>query len=198
MLTTRVLDRAEFDAALDEIAQLRITVFRDWPYLYDGSLAYERDYLSVYRDSAYSVVVGAFDGSRLVGVSTGTPMQDHSDDFGAAFEGQDIALEQMFYCAESVLLPQYRGHGLGHKFFDHREAHARSLGFKKICFCAVLRPENHPLRPKDYRPLDAFWRGRGYRSMDGVQASFNWKDVDQSQETEKRLQFWARSLLGCV
>ena len=194
MLTTRVLDRAEFDAALDEIAQLRITVFRDWPYLYDGSLAYERDYLSVYRDSAKSVVVGAFDGSRLVGVSTGTPMQDHSDDFGAAFEGQDIALERMFYCAESVLLPKYRGHGLGHKFFDHREAHARSLGFKTICFCAVQRPENHPLRPKGYRPLDAFWRGRGYRPMDDVQASFNWKDVDQLQETEKRLQFWVRSL----
>jgi hypothetical protein len=25
---------------------LRIAVFRDWPYLYDGSLEYEREYLA--------------------------------------------------------------------------------------------------------------------------------------------------------
>ena len=194
MLTTRVLDRADFEEALEDIARLRITVFRDWPYLYDGSLDYERDYLSVYRDSPKSVVVGAFDGSRLVGVSTGTPMQDHSDDFGAAFEGQAIDLEQMFYCAESVLLPDNRGFGLGHKFFDLREAHARALGFKTICFCGVQRPKDHPLRPADYRPLDGFWQKRGYRPLAGVLASFEWKDIDQPKETAKRLQFWARSL----
>ena len=194
MLTTRVLDRADFEEALEDIARLRITVFRDWPYLYDGSLDYERDYLSVYRDSPKSVVVGAFDGSRLVGVSTGTPMQDHSDDFGAAFEGQAIDLEQMFYCAESVLLPDYRGFGLGHKFFDLREAHARALGFKTICFCGVQRPKDHPLRPVDYRPLDDFWQKRGYHPLAGVLASFEWKDIDQPKETAKRLQFWARSL----
>lgn len=194
MLTTRVLDRADFEEALEDIAQLRITVFRDWPYLYDGSIDYERDYLSVYRDSPKSVVVGAYDGSRLVGVSTGTPMQDHSDDFGAAFEGQAIDLEQMFYCAESVLLPEYRGFGLGHKFFDHREAHARALGFKTICFCGVQRPEDHPLRPANYRPLDGFWQKRGYHPLAGVLASFEWKDIDQPKETAKRLQFWVRSL----
>ena len=194
MLTTHVLDRADFEEALEDIARLRITVFRDWPYLYDGSLDYERDYLSVYRDSPKSVVVGAFDGSRLVGVSTGTPMQDHSDDFGAAFEGQAIDLEQMFYCAESVLLPDYRGFGLGHKFFDLREAHARALGFKTICFCGVQRPKDLPLRPVDYRPLDDFWQKRGYHPLAGVLASFEWKDIDQPKETGKRLQFWARSL----
>lgn len=194
MLTTRVLDRTDFETALEDIAQLRITVFRDWPYLYDGSLDYERDYLGVYLDSPKSVVVGAYDGSRLVGVSTGTPMQDHSDDFGAAFEGQAIDLEQMYYCAESVLLPNYRGFGLGHKFFDLREAHARALGFKTICFCGVQRPKDHPLRPTDYRPLDGFWQKRGYSPLAGVLASFEWKDIDQPKETAKRLQFWVRSL----
>ncbi len=30
---------------LDALAQLRIAVFRDYPYLYDGDLSYERRYL---------------------------------------------------------------------------------------------------------------------------------------------------------
>ena len=194
MVTTRILSGSELDAALDDIAQLRITVFRDWPYLYDGSLAYERDYLSVYQNSDASVVVGAFDGTRLVGASTGTPMADHSDDFGSAFAGSAYDLSQMYYCAESVLLADFRGHGLGHQFFDHREAHAKKLGYSSICFCGVQRPADHPLRPADHRRLDPFWRKRGYAPMDGIVAQFRWKDVDQPEETVKSLQFWGRAL----
>ena len=112
--------------ALDDVARLRIEVFRAWPYLYDGDAGYEAEYLQTYRESADAILVGAFDGDRLVGASTGTPMEDHAEDFGAAFAGQGIALEDIFYCAESVLLPEYRGHGLGHRFFDAREAQCRS------------------------------------------------------------------------
>ena len=32
---------------LDELADLRIRIFRDYPYLYDGSVEYERDYLDL-------------------------------------------------------------------------------------------------------------------------------------------------------
>ncbi|WP_137699356.1 GNAT family N-acetyltransferase [Marimonas lutisalis] len=194
MIATRVLTGAALDAALDDVAQLRITVFRDWPYLYDGDVAYERDYLQSYRDSAGAILVGAYDGDRLVGASTGTPMGDHADEFAAAFAGTGLDLSEIFYCAESVLLPAYRGQGLGHAFFDAREDHARRLGFTKSAFCGVLRPDNHPLMPADYAPLDPFWRKRGYAPLPGVVAQFRWKDIDQPAETDHPLQFWMRDL----
>jgi GNAT superfamily N-acetyltransferase len=194
MLTTRLLSGDALSSAIDDIAQLRITVFRDWPYLYDGALDYERDYLSVYLTSPRSVVVGAFDGTRLIGAATGTPMEDHAEDFAAAFRDTNLDLSKMFYCAESVLLSAYRGQGIGHQFFDQREAHARDLGFETICFCAVQRPVDHPLRPVSYRPLDAFWQKRGYTQMPGVVAYFDWKDIDKEQDTNKALQFWSRTL----
>jgi len=139
-------------------------------------------------------VVGAFAGDRLVGAATGTPMEDHAEDFGAALAGQGIALPEIFYCAESVLLPDFRGQGVGHAFFDAREAHARALGRRFAAFCGVLRPEDHPLRPEGYRPLDAFWRKRGYTPVEGAVAQFRWKDIDQSHETDHALQFWMRRL----
>ena len=194
MIETRGLWGAELEAALDDVARLRIEVFRAFPYLYDGDLDYERAYLQSYRDSAGAVLVGAFDGARLIGAATGTPLADHAEDFAAAFEGAGVDLGEVFYCAESVLLPEYRGQGIGHAFFDLREAHAKGLGFSKCAFCGVVRPEDHRLRPVDYAPLDPFWRKRGYEPLSGVVARFSWKDVDQDCAMEKPLQFWMREI----
>ncbi len=190
----RPLTGAALEAALDDVARLRIEVFRAWPYLYDGDLEYERKYLQSYRDSNDAIVVGAFDEQRLIGASTGAPLADHADDFAAAFEGTGLDLSQIFYCAESVLLPDYRGQRVGHMFFDLREAHARALGFAKCAFCSVQRPSDHPMRPATYRPLDEFWRARGYNPMPGVIAQFSWKDLGDEDETSKPLQFWTRNL----
>lgn len=193
-IETRVLTGAALVAALDDVARLRITVFRDWPYLYDGDLDYERSYLASYRDSPGAIVVGAFDGARLVGAATGTPMADHAAEFAAPFAGVDVPLDRIFYCAESVLLPEYRGRGLGHAFFDAREAHARALGATHAAFCSVMRPADHPLRPEGARSNDVFWRKRGYAPLPGVVAEFHWKDIGAAEETVKPLQFWMRRL----
>jgi GNAT superfamily N-acetyltransferase len=147
-----------------DLARLRVTVFRDWPYLYDGDAAYERGYLARYARGD-SIVVAAYDGDRMVGAATGMPLTDHADDFAAAFERADIDMKDVFYCAESVLLSEYRGQGAGHAFFDRREAHAARLGFGKVAFCGVVRPADHPAGPRRYRPLDGFWRARGYAPL---------------------------------
>lgn len=193
MITTRILTGEAVAGALDDLARLRIAVFRDWPYLYDGDEGYEREYLKAYTAPG-AVVVAAMDGDRMVGAATGAPMEDHAEDFAAAFADRPERLEDIFYCAESVLLPEYRGHGLGHAFFDGREAQARSLGRRFSAFCSVIRPADHPARPADYRPLDGFWRKRGYQPLPGVIASFHWRDLGDAGETTKQLQFWMKPL----
>lgn len=184
----------DMERAIDGLAALRIKVFHDWPYLYDGDPDYEAEYLRAYTESGGAIIVAAWDGDRMVGAATGAPMEDHAEDFGAPLEARGFALEDVFYCGESVLLPEYRGRGLGHAFFDRREAQARRLGRRYCCFCSVIRPTDHPLKPHDYRPLDTFWRRRGYVPLDGVTAAFTWKDVGASEETEKQMTVWLRSL----
>lgn len=193
-ISVRALRGAALEAALEDVARLRIAVFRDWPYLYDGSLDYEREYLRTYRDSPGALLVGAFFGEVLVGASTSTPMEDHAGEFAAPMTGRGVALEKILYGAESVLLPEYRGKGIGHRFFDLREDHARALGRTHVAFCSVMRPADHPLRPASYRTNDAFWQGRGYAPLPGAVAEFSWKDLGQEGETVKPLQFWMREL----
>jgi GNAT superfamily N-acetyltransferase len=194
MLQVRTLTGAALAGALDDVARLRIAVFRAFPYLYDGDLDYERRYLATYADSDAAILVGAFDGQHLVGAATGTPLEDHADDFARALAAWDVPMKQVFYCAESVLLPEYRGQGAGHAFFDAREAHARALGRSHGAFCSVIRPADHPARPAEYRPLDTFWRKRGYAPLPGAIAHFRWKDLGEAGQTEKPLQFWTRAL----
>ena len=194
-LTVRALQGADLQAAVDDIARLRIAVFRDWPYLYDGTLAYERGYLATYLDTPGALLVAAFDGDTLIGASTSTRMEDHAGAFGAAFAPTGIALSDVVYGPESVVLPPYRGLGLGHRFFELREAHARQMGRNHVAFASLQRAGTaHPARPATFRTNDAFWTAQGYTPLPGVVAEFGWKDLGSLNETVKPLQFWMRRL----
>ena len=191
-VAVRVLSRDETASRLHELATLRITVFRDWPYLYDGDADYERRYLRPYTESPEAIVVGAFDDAALVGAATGTPLTDHEEGVAEAVRELDLPREQVFYFAESVLLPAFHGRGLGHAFFDERERHARGLGYRYALFASVIRPDDHPARPPLARNLAPFWRKRGYTRVEGATARLSWRDVGDEEESDKRLALWMR------
>ncbi len=170
-------------------------IFRDFPYLYEGSLAYEENYLSTYLKSEETVIVIVKDGEQVVGASSGLPLSMETEEVLEPFNASAIRPEEVFYFGESLLLKLYRGRGIGHVFFDEREKHARWLKrYKYTAFFAVQRPKTHPLRPKDYIPLDAFWRKRGYEPQPGLISHYSWKDIDQAVETKKPMMFWIRKL----
>ncbi|QRI65493.1 GNAT family N-acetyltransferase [Shinella sp. PSBB067] len=177
-----------------DLARLRIAVFHAFPYLYAGSEDYEAAYLQTYAQSPESLFVLALDGERIVGASTGVPMTDASEEFRAPFAAAGIDPATVFYFGESVLLPGYRGRGLGVRFFEEREAYARRLGrFDWCAFCAVERPKDHPLRPADYAPLDDFWGRRGYTRRADLATMLSWQDIGEAQETEKPMSFWLKA-----
>lgn len=179
---------------ITDLARLRISVFRAFPYLYEGGEDYEASYLATYAQSPESLFVLALDGERIVGASTGVPMTDASQVFRAPFVAAGVDPATVFYFGESVLLSAYRGRGLGVRFFEEREAYARRLGrFDWCAFCAVDRPADHPLRPADYVPLDDFWAKRGYERRADLRTMLAWQDIGEGEETEKPMTFWLKA-----
>ncbi len=192
-LTFETLTGAEVTAALDDLGRLRCRVFRDWPYLYDGDPANEAGYLRSYRDTPGAILVAARAGGAMVGCATGMPLAHHEDARDLPLSDLGLSMGEVFYCAESVLLPGWRGYGAGHRFFDLREDHARRLGFAVAMFCAVERSADHPLKPAGARSLAPFWEGRGYRARDAV-VRMTWTDLGQDAPSEKSLRVWTRRL----
>ncbi len=179
---------------LNDLARLRIEVFRDFPYLYEGSFEYETHYLQTYSQTIDSLIVLAFDGEKIVGASTALPLSAETNNVTQPFINQGFNIHEFLYLGESILQKSYRGQGLGVRFFEEREAHARRLNKKYATFCAVERPLEHPRRPADYIPLDNFWQHRGYSKQNQLITTFSWKDLDENTDSPKPMTFWLKKL----
>ncbi|MEZ5955177.1 MAG: GNAT family N-acetyltransferase [Hyphomonas sp.] len=193
LVNVRPLSGPDLEAALPALARLRIEVFRAFPYLYEGSLDYEETYLRKFAKARDAfIVVAEDDTGTIVGCATGSGMDDQHGEFALPLKTAGHDLASTFYFGESVLLPGYRGHGIGHAFFDAREAHAIAHGYKRACFCAVERPSDHPERPAGYSPLDRFWNARGYRKLPGVLTHFEWPEEAGGPQISHPMAYWMR------
>lgn len=178
-----------------DFAKLRIAIFRDFPYLYDGTLEYELDYIQTYSACENALVFAVYDEKQMVGATTCIPMKNETENIQKPFLNTGYDIDTVFYFGESILLRPYRGRGLGHRFFDEREQFARSFGtYRLTTFCAVNRPEEHPLKPHDYIPNDAFWEKREYARHTELTCEMNWPDLNETKETSKTLTFWLKPL----
>ena len=194
--TVRRVGGAALGPWLEDVARLRIAVFRDWPYLYDGDLAYEREYLDAYAKSADSVFVLAFDGDRVVGAATGLPLADDSDRVPApvarrrAIGGRGVLLRRIGAAA--------RVPGAGHRPSLLRRARGACAvaGSLRAAPRSVrwIAPHDDPRRPAGHRGNEAFWSKRGYVRQPGLTVRLAWRELGEASPSEKPLTFWTRPL----
>jgi GNAT superfamily N-acetyltransferase len=176
------------------LSRLRAQVFREWPYLYDADPAEEAKYMAHYAEDPSAAIVLARDGTEVVGAASCQPMARTHGEVQSAFRAAGEAPAEWCYFGESVLLPAWRGRGVGVAFFAAREAHARALGLDRVAFCGVRRDPADPRRPAGYVPLDGFWRRRGYAPWPGLACVFHWREIGEREETPHTLDFWTKRL----
>ncbi len=193
----QTLTGADLTHALPALARLRIAVFREFPYLYEGNQAEEEAYLRDFAASPSAGLIVAYDGAVPVGCATAMRMTEASATVALPFTARGLDPADFFYFGESVLLPAYRGQGIGVGFFDAREAHARAASrCDYACFCAVIRPPDHRLRPVGDTGLAEFWTKRGYTPYPDLVCTMRWTELGGTEEVENRLNFWIKSLSG--
>ncbi len=180
---------------VNDLAKLRIEIFREFPYLYEGNMEYEEEYLSTFIEAKDSILVLAFDNEKVIGASTGLPLEEETENIQQPWRDNSYDIGKIFYFGESVLKTEYRGKGVGVKFFEHREKWASSLNrFNIFTFCGVIRPDDHSKRPADWIPLDKFWQNRGYKKKDNYICEIPWQEIGEKEETPKKLLFWFKEI----
>ena len=194
MLQLETITGSQIALVIAELARLRISVFREWPYLYDGDEDYERGYLQTYAQCPQAAVILARDGADVVGASTCLPLVEETDAVRAPFQSRGLDVARFFYFGESVLLPAFRGQGVGVMFFEARERVARNAAADFAVFCAVRRPDNHPARPEHSADMPRFWRQRGYAPLPGVCCQMAWKEIGHVAPLDHALDFWIKQL----
>lgn len=194
-ITGRLLTGAVIADALDDLAALRLEIFREYPYLYHGLRADELNYLETYVKAPDACVMLACDGNAVVGAATGMPLIHEDAQMLEAFAGTTFPLSEVYYVGELLLRPDYRNCGLGHKLLAQLESHISSLGsYHKLTCATVERADDHPLRPHDYIPITRFLARTGFARLHGVTTSFVWLETD-GVKRDHPMQFWIKELI---
>jgi GNAT superfamily N-acetyltransferase len=174
-----------------------LTVFREYPYLYDGTtdegIAYCKEVMG-YKDAAIAV---AYRDEKPVGFLSGASFVNFEDHFGntTGFKAADLDAATFYYFAEVIVLPEYRGQGLSKQLFQRLEAWAVNRGYTNGCFISESH-EVHPLKPRNYKENDALWRSLEYEKSN-ISVTYNWNTIQPDGSSRKQdhiIPYWMKQL----
>ncbi|MDU0457523.1 MAG: GNAT family N-acetyltransferase [Geobacteraceae bacterium] len=194
-VTMQLLTGAAIADVLDDLATLRLDIFPEYPYLYQGRREDELEYLLSYAEAPDACVILAYDGAAVIGAVTGMPLMHEDAQMIDAFAGASFQTDEVYYVGELLFRPTFRNFGLGQKVLAQLESHIRSLGCYRTLTCATVeRHDQHPLRPIDYTPITRFLARTGFTRLTGVTTRFVWRETDGIRR-EHLMQFWAKELI---
>ncbi|MBS0647776.1 MAG: GNAT family N-acetyltransferase [Verrucomicrobia bacterium] len=187
-VSLQVLKGAEIQPYINIIAELRLLIFREYPYLYEGNFQDERNYLKMYYQSEKSFVILALDGKKIIGTATGVSFDRTPPEFRKTFSKNKIPIEGIFYSGELILLKEYRNKGIGSRLYEELEKLIRGK-YKKIAICELTKTKKDPKRPKDYVPSDIFWSKKGFIRYRQLTMYTPWKEIGGRKKIRHTLVF---------
>jgi len=184
---------------IETVSKLRIDIFREYPYLYEGDLNYEQQYVKGYTmDKKAMIALARIDG-KIAGVSTGIPLISDSEivvDAKKVFSKDNIDIGDYYYYGEVIVLPEYRGKGITTQLYDAQHELVKEWGYKHVCILTVVREESHPLKPITYRSPDKMWEHLGF-FRNNLTVDYHWPTIhaDKSvKDVSNKLEFWTKDL----
>ncbi len=143
----QLLTGAVIAEKLDDLATLRLDIFLEYPYLYQGRREDELAYLYTYAEKPEACVILAYDGPAVIGAATGMPLIHEDTQLLEAFADTAYSLNEIYYVGELLFRPAYRNSGLGQKLLAQMESHVLSLGRYHKLTCATVERPASPLAP---------------------------------------------------
>ncbi len=181
---------------LEDITDLCLTIYKEYPYCYEGTKEEYFPFIEYYAQSDHGIACLLFDSNRPVGVAIGMPMSEMREKYKAPFTDARSYenFNEIFYLGEFLLLKDYRGRGWGKKIYlEFEYAVDETENFKKMCFCKIDESNQTNLKPENYKPLDKFWKKKGFNKCDDITVIVNWKNVGELDDSPHKLVYWLKS-----
>lgn len=180
------------------VAEQRINAYREYPYLYNGKMEEEIQYLDWFSKLKHSAIVIAFYNDEPVGFITGTALaafDEHNKGSIELFKNSGMAFDAYYYIADAIVKPEHRNKSLVTHMAQMIEEHAEILGYTSVCFVNESH-ELHPLKPEGYKELDGLFKKNGYSKTEMI-ITYRWqtRHVDGStQEQNHEMNYWKKNL----
>lgn len=185
---------------LSDVAEFRVKHFRNYPYLYDGNLDYEKNYLAGLANDKKSLLIKAYDSNNhLIAVSTSVPLVTGSDILKSATEsfataGYDPG--SIYYYGEIIIEPQYRGFGISAIIYKMQDDYAKLNKFKFIALATVIRSDNDLRKPANHQPSDPIWNRFGFTKTNII-FDYDWPTIQSDFLTENeshKMVYWLKKI----
>lgn len=179
---------------LPQIVSLRLDIFSDYPYLYEGDEASEAKYLEKFHAMKNAIALGVFSNGNLIGEATAYPLTYEYKTLTDAFLNEGLHLRDYFCIGEVIFSKPFRGNGYGSKLCEMIESYAKIKGFSFICFFEIDRGNSDPKKPEGYRKLDSYWEKKGYLKHPELNGTVSYREKGESEESPKKMIFWIKQL----
>ena len=175
--------------------------FKEYPYLYEGTVEQEHAYLNHYVSNPQAMLLLALDDTKLVGASTGIPLIAETILFTASqsvLQSRHIDPMRCYYYGEIMVDRLYQGRGIANALYQQQGHQAIKLGFEYAVIMTVMRPDNHPQKPKGYRSTDTLWPKLGFEPLN-VTVDIPWSTIQADGSVVReanRVQCWVKKILS--
>ena len=187
--TIKIVTQENMKPLLPFVATLRINIFREHPYLYDGDFKEEMDDLEHCTQLSDNAIAVAYYKDTPVGFLYGLSLAAFTPHFenpvGDLFKEKNLDPATCYYFGDIIILPEHRGNHLSEKLFDTLETYAQKQGYKSASFITESH-EAHPLKPANYKSLDPLWTALKYKKT-GLTSYGSWQ-THQPDGTIKKQQ----------
>jgi len=176
----------------NRIATIQTPFFSKYPYFYKSTKA---DWCQSIEESSgkkKTIYLILFDKKKVVGYSNAFPI-NRIEIFNTNLKNKGIKTQKLFYIANIIILPEYRGLGLSKHFFACLEKKALEWGFDYTTLISIQRPNNYPGKPENYKSVKDIWKHFGYMKLPFTLHE-TYIQSDTHKETDNTHDFWIKQL----
>lgn len=178
------------------LAQIRLEEFVKFPYLYQGSMAEEKEYAKEYQVPGAILITCSVAGEDI-GVISGYPYQwnqGKSAEVEAELATMGIAMDEIYYIGEVILIEKYRNRGIG-KQLEKMLVDTIKKDYQYALVITVERSLDDPDRPEGYHYKNGLREGTGFKRLKN-EIIYHWPVKRKSgiREEENVVSVWVKPI----